>query len=255
MSNSPISISKTFFLKKKFLTFALKGNKVECPICYRKFITFLPFGSKNKRANALCINCLSLERHRLIWLYLKNETDLFQNRGPLNLLHVSPESCFFTKFKRDSRINYYPVDKFEAGYTYPKGTKNMDITSIQQESNFFDIVICNHVFEHIVDDLKAMSEIYRVLKNGGWAILQVPVDDNLESTYEDDQICTPQGREMAFGQVDHVRQYGKDYKMRLESVGFQVDPYPYTEKFSKADIFKFGLPKKRTIYRCRKVEN
>ena len=171
MSNSPISISKTFFLKKKFLTFALKGNKVECPICYRKFITFLPFGSKNKRANALCINCLSLERHRLIWLYLKNETDLFQNRGPLNLLHVSPESCFFTKFKRDSRINYYPVDKFEAGYTYPKGTKNMDITSIQQESNFFDIVICNHVFEtHDAIEGKVSEALKPYWKDSSYAL-------------------------------------------------------------------------------------
>ena len=255
MSNSPITISKNFYFKKKFLSFALKGNKVECPICLRRFITFLPFGSKNKRANALCINCLSLERHRLIWLYLKNETDLFEHNNTVKLLHVSPESCFFTKFKKNPRIIYYPVDKFEEGYKYPKGTKNMDITSINKDSNFFDVIICNHVFEHIVDDLKAMSEIYRVLKNKGWAILQVPIDENLEITYEDDKISTPKEREKAFGQVDHVRQYGKDYKKRLEVVGFKVYESQYTDTFSQADKFRFGLPKNRTIYLCRKMQS
>ena len=118
-----------------------------------------------------------------------------------------------------------------------------------------DRVSRDHVFEHIVDDLKAMSEIYRVLKNKGWAILQVPIDENLEITYEDDQISTPKEREKAFGQVDHVRQYGKDYKKRLEVVGFKVYESQYTDTFSQADKFRFGLPKNRTIYLCRKMQS
>lgn len=253
MSNFPISISKHFYLKKKFLSKILKGKNVECPICKSKFITFLPFGSKYKRANALCINCLSLERHRLIWLYMINETNLFQTKKKLKLLHVSPESCFFKTFKKQPLISYYPVDKFEDGYKYPKGTKNMDITSIEKADGFFDVIICNHVFEHIADDYKAMSEIYRVLKKDAWAILQVPIDKKLKYTYEDATITSKEGREKAFGQVDHVRQYGKDYEERLKAVGFKVYPILYTKNFNKAEKFKFGLPNRRTIYLCKKT--
>jgi SAM-dependent methyltransferase len=253
MSNFPIQISKYFYLKKIFLSKILKGKNVECPICNNKFITFLPFGSKYKRANALCISCLSLERHRLIWLYLINETDLFQTKKKIKLLHVSPESCFFRIFKQKSLISYYPVDKFEYGYKYPKGTKNMDITSIEQANDFFDVIICNHVFEHIGNDTKAMSEIYRVLKNDGWAILQVPIDRNLKNTHEDKTITSKKSREEAYGQVDHVRQYGLDYEIRLKDVGFKVYPILYTKKFNKAEKFKFGLPKHRIIYLCKKT--
>ena len=252
MSKFPLSISKHFYFKKNFLSFFLKGNNVECTICNKKFMTFLPFGSKYKRANALCINCLSLERHRLIWLFLKNETNLFSSDKKLKLLHVSPESCFFKVFKKKSNIIYFPVDKFEKGYKYPKGTKRMDIKSIKEESNVFDVIICNHVFEHITDDKKAISELYRVLKVDGWAILQVPIEDDLEKTYEDETISSPKEREIAFGQVDHVRLYGKDYHKRLENAGFKVSSILYTDKFSKAEIFKFGLPNHRKIYLCKK---
>ncbi|MFT5228776.1 MAG: SAM-dependent methyltransferase [Glaciecola sp.] len=253
MSKSPISISKSFWIKKIILAKVLKGKNVECPICTKKFITFLPFGSKIKRANALCIRCLSLERHRLIWLYLTQETDLFQRTAPTNLLHVAPEYCFFKLLKNDKSINYFPVDKFEEGYAYPSGTKNMDITNITEKDNHFDVILCNHVLEHIPDDHKAMSELFRVMKIGGWAILQVPIDDELEVTFEDDTIISPEAREEAFGQVDHVRQYGRDYKDRLTAVGFDVSPITYTESFSKKEKFRYGLPKYRNIYLCRKT--
>lgn len=253
MSKFPISISKYFFIRKRFLSKAFKGKNVECPICTKHFITFLPFGSKHKRANALCIKCLSLERHRLIWLYLTRETDLFKRSEPTNLLHVSPESCFFKIFKNNKKITYYPVDKFEEGYKYPSETKNMDITNITEKDNFFDVIICNHVFEHILNDKKAIAEIYRVLKIGGWAILQVPIDYDLKVTFEDQTITSPEARKEAFGQVDHVRQYGLDYRDKLKNAGFKVSPIPYTESFSKNERFKFGLPKYRNIYLCQKT--
>lgn len=254
MSNSPLSVSKFFFIKKRILTKVLKGKNVECPICTKRFITFLPFGSKNKRANALCVSCLSLERHRLIWLYLTKETDLFQQRSePIDLLHVAPEACFFKILKSYKSINYFPVDKFEEGYQYPSGTKDMDITNIAEKDNRFDVILCNHVFEHILDDHKAMTEIYRVLRVGGWAILQVPIEYDLKTTYEDETIRSPEARQEAFGQVDHVRQYGLDYKDRLMNAGFKVSQIAYSESFSERDKFKFGLPKHRNIYLCQKT--
>lgn len=253
MSKPPLSIPKILYLKKRILSKVLKGKNVECPVCKKCFITFLPFGIKNKRPNALCINCLSLERHRLIWLYLTKETDLFQRREKTSLLHVAPEPCFFKIFKKCKSIDYYPVDKFEEGYRYPSGTKNMDITDIPKENNYFDAILCNHVFEHIPEDHKAMKEIFRVLKVGGWAILQVPIDYDLKITVEDATITSPQAREQAFGQFDHVRQYGLDYKDRLTKAGFKVSPIPYSESFSKKDKFKYGLPNYRNIYLCQKT--
>jgi len=255
MSKSPITISKYFFIRKRFLAVVFKGRHVHCPICEKSYVTFLPFGTKNKRANALCIRCLSLERHRLIWLYLKRETDLFQNSSKKHLLHVAPEASFFKKMKKHKSINYYPVDKFEEGYRYPSRTKNMDITNINKQDNYFDVIICNHVFEHIVDDQKAMTELLRVLKVGGWAILQVPIDYDLKVTFEDETITTPEARKEAFGQADHVRQYGLDYRDRLKNAGFKVSPISYTESFSKSERFKFGLPKYRNIYLCQKTGN
>lgn len=253
MSKFPIPVSKYFFLRKKFLEIVFRGKNVRCPICKKSYITFLPFGIKNKRSNAFCIKCLSLERHRLIWLYLQRETNLFKSTNKLNLLHVAPEFCFFKEFKNYKSINYYPVDKFEKGYKYPRKTKNMDITNISQKDNFFDVIVCNHVFEHILDDQKAMTELYRVLKVDGWAILQVPIDYELKVTFEDKTITTPEARKEAFGQSDHVRQYGSDYKDRLKNAGFKVSPIPYTESFSESERFKFGLPKSRNIYLCQKT--
>lgn len=253
MSKSPISISKYFYLKKIILTKVLKGKNVECPVCTKRFITFLPFGSKKKRPNALCISCLSIERHRLIWLYLTKETDLFKGSEPHKLLHVAPEACFFKVMKNHKSIDYYPVNKFEEGYRYPFGTKNMDITNIAKKGNYFDVIICNHVFEHIPDDHKAMTELFRVLKVGGWAILQVPIDYDLKVTFEDETITSPKAREEAFGQVDHVRQYGLDYRDRLTNAGFKVSPITHTESFSEKDKFKFGLPNHRNIYLCQKT--
>jgi len=253
MSKSPIYISRTLWIKKRILAIVLKGKNVECPICTKRFITFIPFGSKNKRANALCISCLSLERHRLIWLYLTKETDLFERTEPINLLHVAPEDCFFKMLKNHKSINYFPVDKFEEGYHYLSATKKIDITNIAEKDNHFDVILCNHVFEHIPDDHKAMTELFRVLKVGGWAILQVPIDYDLAVTFEDETITSPEAREEAFGQVDHVRQYGMDYKDRLAKAGFSVSAIKYTDSFNKKEIFKFGLPKHRNIYLCRKT--
>jgi SAM-dependent methyltransferase len=239
-------------IKLKILSYFLKGNNVECPVCSKRYITFLPFGLKYKRANALCINCFSLERHRLIWLFLKQKTKLFTAPQKIRMLHVAPEACYYDSFYRNPQIEYYPVDLFEEGYTYPKGTINMDITKMQFSNNFFDVIICNHVLEHIPDDKLAMKELQRVLHKDGWAIIQVPIEKGLQMTIEDPTVTDPAEREKLFGQEDHVRQYGLDFTERLISTGFFVNVDKLNDSFSRKEKFKYGLPKNTDIYYCTK---
>lgn len=224
---------------------SLSGSNVHCPICEKDFITFLPFGLK-PRPNALCPNCASLERTRLVWKYMQSIPGFFEQEKVL--LHIAPEAKLFTKFKASSKIKYHPADKFEEGYDYPSGTENMDITQIDYPDNTFDFILCSHVLEHISEDIKAMSELHRVLKPSGLGILQVPLDKKLEKTIEDPAINTPEDREKHYGHWDHMRQYGLDYKERLESAGFKVKVDDFLRTFSEDDKFKFGFPADEDIY-------
>lgn len=221
------------------------GNKVKCPVCEHTFRTFLPYGRK-ARSNALCPNCLSLERHRMMWLFLKNETSFFKK--PFDVLHIAPELCFIDRFEKIHAEQYITAD-----IESPLAKVKLDVHDIPFEENKFDVVFCNHVMEHVADDIKAMSEIYRVLKPGGFAILQVPLFyPLLDKTYEDDTIILPADREKAFGQSDHVRMYGKDYSDRLRSVGFKVDENRYFEKLPIKEVRKFALPLDEPIFYCQK---
>jgi ubiquinone/menaquinone biosynthesis C-methylase UbiE len=133
----------------------------------------------------------------------------------------------------------------------PVPVLKVDITNIPFEDSVFDVILCNHVLEHIPDDLNAMAELYRVLKSGGWGIFQVPLDNRNNSTYEDFSITTPEARQKAFGQKDHVRIYGKDYPDRLRKVGFDVKTNDFALKMSAEERFEYGL-KKQLIYYCEK---
>ena len=225
-------------LKRLILRYALTGSNVFCNCCNHSFIIFLPFGGASiKRQNALCPNCLSLERHRLLLHYLSNETNLFTKS--LSVLHLAPERTLHGILSHKQELTYTPGDLFPE--KYPKGTLKVDATDIPFDENYFDVVLCNHVLEHIPEDQKAINEIFRVLKPGGWAVLQVPMDKSLEQSYEDPTITTPAARKQAFGQIDHVRLYGLDYYKRLEQAGFKVHVEDYSEKFSDQDIFKYGF--------------
>lgn len=233
---------------------ALSGDNVHCVCCNKSFITFLPYGVV-RRANALCPNCGSLERHRLHWHYMKNKTTLFSgNTKRWKLLHVAPEAIFYNKFIASDHIDYVPCDKFEEGYenSYPPKTINIDITDIHIEDNTFDVIYCSHVLEHVIEEKKAMQELLRVLKPAGWAMLQVPLDSTRDNTYEDSSITDPVEREKAFGQKDHVRVYGNDYKDRLSAAGFKVKVEKYLQNFSEDEIFKNGFMKGEDIYICTK---
>lgn len=232
----------------RFLGLFYRGNQVECPISGRTYRKFLPYGRIHPRENALCPDSQSLERHRLMWLFLSEKTDFFT--APHKVLHIAPESCFIHRFEALKNLSEYITADLES----PLAKVKMDIHQIPFEDNHFDVVFCNHVMEHVEDDLKAMQEILRVLRPKGWAIIQSPMDMNLEKTYEDKNISTPKGREEAFGQSDHLRMYGRDYAQRLRKAGFEVIEDDFVKKLPAEKVKRYALPAEEIIYWCFKPE-
>lgn len=220
-----------------------KGSDVNCPVCNHSYKKFLPYG-RIARENALCPNCLALERHRLMWLFLKEKTDFFT--ANLKVLHIAPEHCFIERFEALSNLEYITAD-----LESPLAKVKMDVHKIPFEDNSFDVVFCNHVMEHVEDDLLACSEINRVLKNSGWGIIQSPVYD-LPKTIEDKTIIDPAERERIFGQRDHVRKYGKDYAARLRKSGIRIEENLFVKELSEEVIKKHSLPEKEVIFVCKK---
>ena len=222
------------------------GNNVECPIDGRTYRKFLPYGRLQSRPNALCPSSLSLERHRLMWLFLKNKTNLFTDK--LKFLHIAPELCFMDIFKRMENLEYITGD-----IESPLAKVKMDVLKIPFEENTFDVVFCNHVMEHVEDDIKAMSEIFRVLNPGGWAIIQSPVYPELKKTLEDPSITDPLEREKIYGQNDHMRKYGRDYCNQLRKGGFKVTEDNYLNELGDEVRKRYALPEEEIIYFCEKA--
>ncbi|MBA5246422.1 class I SAM-dependent methyltransferase [Marnyiella aurantia] len=229
----PVLINLSVFFRP-FIYLFFKGSRFTDPIDGRSYRKFLPYGYGRQRENALSPGTLSLERHRQMWLYLQNETDFFSKN--YKVLHIAPEQDFLRRFKKMKNLNYTSADLFS-----PIVDVKADILDLPFEDESYDIVFCNHVLEHIQDDRKAMSELYRVMRKGGWGILQVPMKTSLQETYEDFSVTDPKERQRLFGQYDHVRWYGMDYFQRLESVGFEVEVNFYSRTFSEADRKKYGL--------------
>ena len=208
---------------------------------------FLPYGYGKQRNNVLSPSTLSLERHRLLWLYLQNETDFFTSKEKKNVLHFAPEQEFYKRFKKQKNIQYTTTDLFS-----PLADVKADICNLPFEDNQYDVLFCNHVLEHIPDDTKAMQELYRVLKPGGMAILQIPQDLNRATTFSDDSITDEKERAAIFGQYDHVRIYGRDYFEKLRSIGFTVVEEDYTKKISSELVTKYCLAPGEIIPVCFK---
>lgn len=222
-----------------------KGNKVECPVCESKYRKFLPYGYGKVREAALCPGCLSLERHRLMWLYLKEKTGFFTDS--LKVLHVAPEQCFLKRFRKLENLTYHTAD-----LESPLADFKCDIMDLPFEESEYDVVICNHVLEHVSDDKKAMSEILRVLKKGGFAILQVPADFSRSVTFEDNTITDRAKRAEIFGQYDHVRVFGTDYPERLKSVGFAIEEENYFDHIPQKIKDQYSLNLKDFMFSCIK---
>ena len=230
-----------------FLRWKYRGNKVNCACCGSHFRAFAPFGNI-KRKNAWCPKCESLERHRLLSMYFKNKTDIYSKT--LKVLHIAPEIAFFNHLNAQKNLDYNPVDIYP--HLYPKGTKYLDLLNNKLPDNTFDVIICNHVFQYIEEDKKAMKELHRIMKHGGWGIMQVPYDKKRNITYEDASITDPLEREKAFGLKEHVRFYGLDYGDRLREAGFDVTVEDYTAEFSDEENFKYGFWKGDPIFFCTK---
>ena len=211
-----------------------KGNRFTDPIDGSHYRTFLPYGYQKIRQNALCPGTLSLERHRLLWLYLSRETD-FLNQS-LNVLHIAPEQVFYTKFKALKNWSYTTTDLHS-----PLADIKADICSLPFKNEQYDLIFCNHVLEHIPDDHKAIKELYRVLKKGGTLIAQVPLDESRTTTFEDNSITDKKERAQIFGQYDHVRIYGTDYYQRLEKAGFVAHAVDFLTHLSPDEIERYGL--------------
>ncbi|WP_417887804.1 class I SAM-dependent methyltransferase [Zunongwangia sp.] len=233
------------YLARPFLIMSLKGNTYTDPIDGKSFKKFLPYGYDNQRENVLSPSTLSLERHRLLWLYLKEKTTFFSEKH--KVLHFAPEQAFYKRFRNLSNLDYTTTD-----LNSPLADVKADICNLPFKDNQYDFIFCNHVLEHIPNDTKAMQEIYRILKPGATAILQIPQDLKREKTFEDDSITDPKERARIFGQYDHVRIYGKDYFDKLRSIGFTVDEVDYTSEFSDSEIDKFRLQEGEIIPVCRK---
>jgi predicted SAM-dependent methyltransferase len=256
------------YVARPVLAFALKGTTYTDPIDGKSFKMFLPYGYGTQRNNVLSPSTLSLERHRLLWLYLNKETDFFQpelvsgssvanikriklrdaeTNSALKVLHFAPEQAFYKLFRNQKNLDYTTTDLFS-----PLADVKADICNLPFEDNQYDVILCNHVLEHIPDDTKAMKELYRVLKPGGMAILQIPQDLSRATTFADDTITDQKERAKIFGQYDHVRIYGRDYFDKLRSIGFKVIEEDYTNKIAPELVEKYCLAKGEVIPVCFK---
>jgi SAM-dependent methyltransferase len=214
-----------------------------CPVCKSHLRKLKTFGLK-KRPNARCPVCDMLERHRAIWLFLKNKTNLM-NGQPKKMMHVAPEVTFEKLFRKVKGIDYLSVDLYS-----PRAMEKVDITDIPYDDSTFDMIYCSHVLEHVPDDRKALSEFFRVLKPGGWALICIPMQD--KETFEDPSVTDPKERERLFGQNDHVRKYGPDAIERVKDAGFKVETITPDSFVGPKDIQKFAIAEAGTFFFCQK---
>lgn len=240
----PILIRLSYVVRP-VLALYLKGNRFTDPIDGKSFRSFLPYGYATQRQNVLSPSTLSLERHRLLWLYLNRETDFFT--APKKVLHFAPEQAFYKRFRKQSNLEYTTTD-----LESPLADVKADICNLPFESDSFDVILCNHVLEHIPDDTQAMKELFRVLKPGGMGIFQIPQDLNRTTTFEDNSITDRQERARVFGQYDHVRIYGTDYFNKLRSIGFTVEEVDYTAQMEASEIERYCLAPGEIIPVCFK---
>ena len=221
-----------------------RGEGVECPCCGGKFRRFVPYGVRPRRPHAQCPSCGSVERHRLLWLYLRERTDLFVRAQ--RLLHVAPEEGFQERLRTIPGLRYASAD-----LASPLAGVRADVQRLPFADAAFDSLFCHHVLEHVPDDRMAMRELLRVLRPGGWALLQSPLRSDQAETDEDPSIVDPRERERRFGQRDHVRVYGRDYADRLRAAGFAVEPERFFKSLPPEHRVRYGL-KGETIWLCRR---
>lgn len=220
-----------------------RGDRVTCPCCERSFDRFLEF---RRRANAECPNCFSLERHRLLWLYLRDQRDLLTE--PTRLLHFAPELWLSRTLSRRPNIRYASVDKYAGGVM-----AKADMTALPFRDEAFDVILEVHVIQNIEDDVSALRELRRVMRTGGWAILQENLDYGRATTVEDPSaLGSSLARERAFGFHEFARRYGRDFPSRVAPYGFEPQVIDLPGQLGPDAMRRFGLHKE-PVYRFTAV--
>lgn len=220
-----------------------RGTDRYCPLCESSVRRFYPAGL-DRRPDARCPVCGSLERHRLFRIVAERWTDLFDGT-PKRVLHIAPEEAIERLIRSLANVEYLSADLEDRA-----AMVRMDITDILYPEASFDVLLCSHVLEHVPDDRKALREFHRVLAPGGWGIVQIPVTDPV--TFEDPSIVDPEERLRVFGQRDHVRRYGPDVRDRMEEAGFAVDVITTEDAASAEQARRMGLMAGDSVYLCRK---
>lgn len=251
---------------KKIILFvrgiAYRGNAFYCPICQQGYVKFFDGGfdlpvidqmqiiGAGRRKNIICPGCASNDRDRLVYLAL--QAPQLQLLPAKKILHIAPEPALVGFLQKNQQLDgntYIMGVKYHEGFYYDNNIQLIDLTALEFDDHMFDLLICNHVLEHIADDDRAMREIFRVVKPEGKAILQVPWSPLLEKTYENEAIIKPKDRETHFGQFDHVRLYGKDYAAKLMKTGFIIDQLGINDLAPKDKaIEKYALNTKEVIF-------
>jgi len=255
----------------RFLRFA--GRRYYCALCGRSARRFIPVTNypgqavvekyhmvaMGNNAHYRCPWCHSSDKERLVWRYLAERTDFFNSTHLLHVLHVAPERNTRKKFQARPNTDYIHGDMFHGAAKYTPehygGAMYLDITDLSSfKDDSFDVIICNHVLEHVPNDLQAMRELRRVLKKEGFAILQVPVSRDIKTSFEDSTMTTDKERLAQFGQSDHVRIYAeKDYIERLKRAGFRIEVIRSRSLFSSNELVSWGVNPEESVYVTRKT--
>lgn len=218
------------------------GDQHLCPVCHSKLRKFIVL---YRPYHLWCPVCASLQRHRLVWLFLESE-QLRITQIKRRMLHFAPEPAISARLAALDCLDYVSADLYD-----PHATLKMDVCDIRFPDGSFDLIYCSHVLEHIPDDAQALREFWRVLKPGGEAVIIVPI--LAEITDEDATITDPKERLARFGQVDHVRVYGRDFQERLVTAGFSVKEYKTADLAQGDEITRFGLAASESIFYCKKA--
>jgi SAM-dependent methyltransferase len=198
------------------------------------------------RENSQCLVCGSNDKERLVYLNLKHATSLFQTGG--RVLHVAPKPLIMKAMLQKKNVQY-----IRGNISASRADVSLDVTQIPFQNNTFDVLITNHVLEHVPDDKKVMEEILRVIKPNGYCILQVPIARALETTRYDANVVADEERLETFGQKDHVRLYGNDYTSLITEAGCDVDEVKWQslKKLNPLQKNRYGLIEKETLLVCK----
>ena len=223
------------------------GDKFYCNCCNKTFRKFLTKGNV-KRLNAQCPFCSSLERTRVLELYINKELNIYKSEN-IKILHFAPELALFRKLRQIKNVMYIDADLNQA---YARNV--IDITNIPFSEKYFDYIICSHVLGHVPDEQLAIKELHRVLKTDGIALI-LSLISNADKTLEDDNVKTPEARLKLYGEADLCRLHGKDFDKRLQSNGFIVEAIDYRLHFSIEIQKKYALGngEREIIYKCTKL--